>query len=129
MPAGNEYILVMVDHFTGWPMAYATPTADAGTTARVFVDHWICNMGPPDILVSDRGSHFLNELVEEVNILFQIEHRKSSAYHPQTNGKTERFNKTLIGMLRISLCVPMHNPLLAVAPNGNEKWTFFGYQG
>lgn len=59
---GNEYILVFVDHFTKWPEAFATVSADAATTARIFIDFWICRHGIPDILISDRGSHFLNDL-------------------------------------------------------------------
>ncbi|KAH3743510.1 gag-pol fusion protein [Pelomyxa schiedti] len=98
---GNEYILVFVDHFTKWPEAFATVSADAATTARIFIDFWICRHGIPDILISDRGSHFLNDLVEEVNKIFSIEHRLTTAYRPQTNGQVERFNRTLIDMLRI----------------------------
>ncbi|KAH3731746.1 enzymatic polyprotein endonuclease reverse [Pelomyxa schiedti] len=51
---GNEYILVFVDHFTKWPEARVS--ADAATTAQIFIDFWICPHGIPDILISDRGS-------------------------------------------------------------------------
>ncbi|KAH3732237.1 retrotransposable element [Pelomyxa schiedti] len=95
-PQGNEYILVFVDHFIKWPEAFATVSADTATTARIFIDFWICHHGIPDILISDRGSHFLNDLVEEVNKIFSIEHRLTTAYRPQTNGQVERFNRTLI---------------------------------
>ncbi|KAH3693090.1 Transposon Ty3-I Gag-Pol polyprotein [Pelomyxa schiedti] len=83
---GNEYILVFVDHFTKWPEAFATVSADTATTARIFIDFWICRHGIPDILISDRGSHFLNDLVEEVNKIFSIEHMYTHGTEMQLPG-------------------------------------------
>ena len=54
----------------------------------------------PKILVSDRGSHFLNELFEEMTIKFRINHRKTTPYHPQTNGQSERVNGILVNILQ-----------------------------
>ena len=45
--------------------------------------------------MSDQGSEFVNAMQAEVYILTDTEHCMSSAYHPQTNGLTERFNQTL----------------------------------
>jgi hypothetical protein len=50
--------------------------------------------------VSDRGSHFLNETIELMIDMFRINHRKTTPYHPQTNGHTERVNQTLVQILR-----------------------------
>ena len=52
------------------------------------------------ILVSDRGTHFLNGLIQDMTDRFQIDHRKTTPYHPQTNGKTERVNETLVSIQR-----------------------------
>ena len=54
----------------------------------------------PQVIISDRGGPFLSDLVYTVNKIFDIEHRHSSGWRPQTNGKTEKFNETLISMLR-----------------------------
>ena len=60
----------------------------------------IVRFGCPKILVSDRGAHFLNDLVSEMTQRFQINHRKTTPYHHQTNGQTERVNGILVGILR-----------------------------
>ena len=98
--AGNRYIVVFADHFTKWVEAFAVARADAATTARLFVDEIICRHGAPQKLLSDRGSNFLSSLVKEVNALFRVKKLTTSAYHPQTDGLVERFNKTLAAMLR-----------------------------
>ena len=53
----------------------------------------------PKILVSDRGTHFLNSLIQEMMDKFQIDHRKTTLFHPQTNGQTERVNGILVSIL------------------------------
>jgi len=45
--------------------------------------------------LSDRGSHFNNEMIKELMGKFKIKHGFSTPYHPKTNGLVERFNKTL----------------------------------
>ena len=55
----------------------------------------ICRHGCPNIILSDRGTHFRNKLVENLCEKFRIKHKLSSPYHPQTNGLVERFNRTL----------------------------------
>jgi transposase InsO family protein len=56
--------------------------------------------GPPKIMGSDKGTEFVNKIVEQLCNACGIEHRVTSAYHPQANGHTERFNGTLITMLK-----------------------------
>jgi hypothetical protein len=64
---------------------------------------WISNFDIPECLLSDRGSHFLAELMKEFLKLFGINKLNTTAYHPQTNGKVERAHRTLVPML-MSLC-------------------------
>ena len=60
----------------------------------------ISRFGCPKILVSDRGTHFLNSLIREMTDKFQRDHRKTTPYHPQTNGQTERVSGVLVSILR-----------------------------
>jgi hypothetical protein len=60
----------------------------------------ISRFGCPKILVSDRGKHFLSSVIQEMTDKYQIDHRKTTLYHPQTNGQTERVNGTLVSILR-----------------------------
>ena len=46
-------------------------------------------------MISDQGREFVNSVKAELFELTCTEHRVTSAYHPQTNGLTERFNQTL----------------------------------
>ena len=47
------------------------------------------------IIISDEGCEFVNCLLTELFRLTGAEHRVTSAYHPQSNGLSERFNQTL----------------------------------
>lgn len=67
--------------------------------AQFFIENIVLRHGAPSILITDRGTSFNAELVRTITNLTGTSHRKSTAYHPQTNGLTERLNKTLADML------------------------------
>jgi hypothetical protein len=92
---GNRYIIVATEYLTKWPEARAISDTKASTVAKFIYEEIICRHGAPKVLLSDRGSSFLNEVVDSLCNEMGIRHALASAYHPQTNGLTERFNKTL----------------------------------
>src|SRR3954451_189722 len=92
---GNKYILVVTDYLTKWPEAKPMRDATAENVVKFIYEGIICRHGCPKIIMSDRGTHLRNELVEELCRKFEIKHKLSSPYHPQTNGLVERFNRTL----------------------------------
>jgi len=92
---GNKYILVTTDYLTKWPEVKATKEATAKVVKDFIYKEIICRHGCPKIILSDRGSHFRNEVVDKLCAQFKIKHKLSSPYHPQTNGLVERFNRTL----------------------------------
>jgi hypothetical protein len=96
----NEYIIIATEYLMKWAEAKAVKKADAKQTAIFLYENIISRFGCPKILISDRGSHFLNPVIREMTQLFQINHRKTTPYHPQTNGQTKRVNQTLIRILR-----------------------------
>ncbi|CAG8771728.1 13614_t:CDS:1, partial [Gigaspora rosea] len=59
----------------------------------------ICRHGCPRTLLSDQGRSFCNEIVDALCEIMTIHHQLTAAYHPKTNGLTERFNKTLCSTL------------------------------
>ena len=97
--AGNKYILVVNDYATRYCMAYALKAADAVSTAKTLVKRVFLEYGPPTTILSDRGTHFNNDLVDSILDLFNTRHIFSSGYRPQTAGITERLNQTLLDIL------------------------------
>nr|CAH8873028.1 unnamed protein product [Trichobilharzia regenti] len=96
----NNYILVMVDHFTKWCGAIAIPQIDAVTIAESIFDHWVSRWGAPLQLHSDRGSNFESIVVSELCRIMGIRKTRTTAYHPQGNGLVERTNRTIKSLLQ-----------------------------
>ena len=91
---GNKYILVAVDYVSKWAEAKASPTNDAKVVVD-FVKSLVCRYGCPKAIISDRGTHFANYLLEKTLKRYGVHHRFSTAYHPQANGQAENTNRTL----------------------------------
>ncbi len=92
---GNRYIVVAIDYFSRWPKVRPLKAANAETVATFIYKEIICRFGASRILQSDRGTHFVNEVIWKLTKKFRIRHSLSSPYHPQSNELVERFNKTL----------------------------------
>ncbi|RVW40339.1 hypothetical protein CK203_114841 [Vitis vinifera] len=86
-----------------WPFSWVEAASYAKlTSSRVasFIrSHIICRYGVPHELISDRGAHFRAE-VETLLQKYGIQHHRSSAYRPQTNGAVEAANKNIKRILR-----------------------------
>lgn len=67
--------------------------------AEFFLKNIFLRHGPPRVLLSDRGRVFLSAVLGEVLRAAETVHRTTSSYHPQTNGLTERFHRTLSDMI------------------------------
>jgi Integrase core domain len=99
-PRGNRKVLVIGDMFTRFIMALAMPDEKAETVSRLPFDRWVTVFGPPEQLLSDQGRNFVGGVIE--HLCKKVGTRKifTSAYHPQTNGFIERYNRTLCTELR-----------------------------
>jgi transposase InsO family protein len=98
-PTGKRYIVLAIDHFTKYIEARALEDADAQSIAVFIHDDIICRHGVPRILTSDRGTEFVNELIHALTKTYRIHHIKTTAYHPEGNGQTERANRTIKDIL------------------------------
>lgn len=88
----NRYIILATDYATKWVEAKATRRNDAETSAEFIFENIIMRFGYPLELVSDRGTHFLNEVIANLTRRYHIKHRKTTPYNPKANGLTERAN-------------------------------------
>ena len=85
-----EYILVAVDYVSKWAEAQALQTNDAKVVIT-FLKKLFCRFGIPKALISDRGTHFCNKLMEKAMKRYGVNHRFSTSYHPQTSGQVEKY--------------------------------------
>lgn len=97
--AGNKWIVVATDYLTRYAETKALQRATAADVAQFFIDQIVLRHGAPSYVITDRGTAFTAQLIEDVFKLSYTSHRKTTAYHPQTNGLTERLNKTIADML------------------------------
>ena len=98
---GNTQIVVFVDRLTKMVHLAALPThAGAKEVAECFRHNVIRLHGLPKRLLSDRDTKFTGSFWHEVTQLLGVSHRMSTAYHPQTDGQTERTNQVLEDYLR-----------------------------
>ena len=98
-PNGNRAVLVVIDHATKWVEAKACADETAETAARFIFDNVVCRHGAPKEIWSDRGKCFTGEVMAHLSRLCGVKQRFTSGYHPQTNGLTERMNRTINNML------------------------------
>ena len=98
LPLSNGYdsILVVVDRFSKMSLFIKTyTTASAQDLAKLFVEHVFSKHGLPSNIVSDRGSLFVSSFWTSLGENLQVSRNLSTAYHPETDGQTERVNQIL----------------------------------
>ena len=70
-------------------------------TAKLYINNVFIQYGLPDIMISDRGPQFTLNVFNGIMDTLGIKHRMSTAFHPQTDGQTERYNQELEAYLQI----------------------------
>ena len=96
---GNKYIIVIVDHYSHWPEAWPVPDERAETIIQTIYNGFVTRHGAPNILLTDQGKNYLSKATMQLYAWLGIDKRRTTAYHPQANGRVERFNRTLKEML------------------------------
>jgi IS30 family transposase len=98
---GYDSIWVIVDRLT--KVAHYIPVRTTYTGAKLaelYMSRIVCLHGVPKKIVSDRGTKFTSRFWEKLHESMDTKLNFSSAYHPQTDGQTERTNQILEDMLR-----------------------------
>ena len=106
---GHTAIFVVVDRLS--KLVHFIPAVDSASAedvARLFIDNIFTLHGMPERIVSDRDTRFTGTFWKSLCDLWKVDRQLGTAYHPQSDGQTERFNRTLEDMLR-HWCCPDQN--------------------
>jgi hypothetical protein len=95
---GNTNIITAMDYTTRYFVAEAVPDRTAKTAAR-FLFNLMLRFGAPEEIISDRGSCFMAQTLQEYLAIHTTQHLPSTPYHPQTNGLVERSHAVLGSIL------------------------------
>jgi len=96
-----NHVAVVVDRLTKMRHFIATETLEADELADRFIERVYSLDGLPETIVSDRGTQFVSAFWRSLSARLGVTLRPSSAFHPQTNGQTERINAELEQYLRL----------------------------
>ena len=92
-------VLVLVDALSKLAEVMPLRHHDAKSVAEALST--VClKWGPPDVVRVDNGTEFANTIVESLLETFGVRVRTGAVRHPQSQGSAERFNRTLLTMIR-----------------------------
>jgi hypothetical protein len=93
MQYGYHCIWVIIDHFSKVAHFIPIKTMYKGVKlAELYITRIVCLHGVPKKIVSNRGTQFTSRFWEKLHEAMHTRLNFNSAYHPQTDGQTERVN-------------------------------------
>lgn len=124
-----RYLLTMIDRTTNWIEATPIKSITAEETARAFNREWISRFGVPLKVITDRGSQFESQLFHELQQICGFQRIRTTAYHPQANGKIERMHRTIKQAIRAKgqdwhQCLPSVLLSIRMLPRENQEAPF-----
>ena len=96
---GHVYMFTLIDHLTGWADAFPISNKRGSTIADILNREYFPRYSPPEVFISDNGTEFVNAPVSDLCKTWGVERRTTTVYHPQSNGKVERFHRTFKGLI------------------------------
>ena len=93
--SGKKHILTIIDHLTGWPETFPIPDKSADTIVSTFINKYLPMHMCPRYTLSNNGTEFKNNLMDQVLKQLSIVQIFSAPYYPQSNSKLEVFHKYL----------------------------------
>ena len=99
-PEGYQYILLVVDSLSRFPIAIPMKTIDAKETADALFEHVWTVFGCSKQLLTDRGQTFMSKLLARLCKLMDIHRIRTGSYKPNVNSACERMNSTIWKSLR-----------------------------
>jgi len=80
---GNRFISVAVDYVSKWVEAVASPTNDYRVVAKLFKKVIFPRFRVPRVLISDKGTHFIEKKLEAHLKKYGVHHKYGLSYHPR----------------------------------------------
>ena len=77
-----QYIIIETDYLTRWEEAMPVMDCIVATEANFIFKNIVTRFGCPRILMSDHGNHFINRIVKALTKESEVQHHKSTPYHP-----------------------------------------------
>ena len=132
--SGNEYLLTIMCAATRFPEAVPLRNIKTKNISKALIKFFTI-FGLPKSIQSDQGSNFMSRIFQQIMQQLDIQHFKSSAYHPESQGALERFHQTLKTMLK-TYCFEHHRDwdegvhllLFAVRESVQESLGFSPYE-
>lgn len=100
---GNKYIITGIDAFSRLGFARACASATGEAIVSLLKDEIIYRHGPPSHIVTDNGTQFKSTVFQELMTKLDIQHSTTCEYNPQANGMDEKFNGTIVKILKSCL--------------------------
>ncbi|KAK2999691.1 hypothetical protein RJ639_023943 [Escallonia herrerae] len=99
----RRFVIVAIDYFTKWTEAKALATITASKCEEFFWKNVVCRFGVPKILITDNGKQFDNSNFRSFCEGLSIGLHFTSVAHPQSNGQTEKMNRSILQGLKRKL--------------------------
>ncbi|CAD7938096.1 unnamed protein product [Amoebophrya sp. A25] len=94
------YVLTCICRFSGWIFLRCVKEATSEAVAKFLFEDVVCSYGPFRELRSDRGSHFIAQIIIKMSEMFHFRHVRGSAYNPTSQSLIERTHRLLNEYLR-----------------------------
>ena len=114
-----EYILTIIDRYSNYVAAVPLKDVTAITVMIELWNNWICAFGVPETILTDRGQQIAGELMKILAEITGLTHNVTTVYHPQCNGKIERWHRYLKERLKL---IQLQNGLNYFQ---GDDWTIF----
>ncbi|XP_050150512.1 uncharacterized protein LOC126625463 [Malus sylvestris] len=95
MVAALESLQQHIDYVSKWVEAKATRTNDSKVVVDFVKTNILARFGIPRVIISDGGSHFCNQTIEALLKKYNVTHKVSTPYDPQTSGQAEVSNREI----------------------------------
>ena len=93
---GHDAVFSVVDRFSKLvTFVLCVISSTAVDVAQLFFEHVVCKFGMPKKIVSDRDPRFLSDFWTALMARLETKVGLSSSYHPQIDGQTERFHRSV----------------------------------